>query len=377
VGCDSLAGSKGCGVGKLSSLLNCGGSEGWARSEFLMWFVQDRQSPALVATAPVGDPDFLDTTTVYGDPLESDLSVGFRGDYGIYVSDHVGVGGRFWIIDDSAEDYSRQGNGNDISLGRPYFNTLTNTNDVNIVAYNGLIDGLIFESAGTVEARNSLDMMGAEAYARVNLSSRSSSHLDFLGGYSYFQVDDTLQIQSSTIRIRSQLQPQNVGLTTQFRDSFETENRFNGGQVGFESVVKNGCWTARTLGKVHMGNMRQTISMFGDRTNTPAGGNPINANAGMYVGAGESGEHQRDEFTFVPELNFKLGYSFRKHVEFSVGYTFIYFDNVALAGNYVNNNINSLDLADTNPAPDPGRTFSFKDGSLWVQGIDLGVAVTY
>ncbi len=45
---------------------------------------------------------------------------------------------------------------------------------------------------------------------------------------------------------------------------------------------------------------------------------------------GQNGTFERDVFTFAPELNLKLGYRFRDHVTFNVGYSFIYWNNVAL-----------------------------------------------
>ena len=85
---------------------------------------------------------------------------------------------------------------------------------------------------------------------------------------------------------------------------------------------------------------------------------------------------ERDEFTFIPELNFKMGYRFRDHVELTAGYTFLMFGDVALAGENVDRLVDGTTL--NTPSPFPARPgFDFKDSSLWVQGVDLGLAITY
>ena len=117
--------------------------------------------------------------------------------------------------------------------------------------------------------------------------------------------------------------------------------------------------------------MEQTQTALGSRTDTLNG----NAAAGMLVGLGESGTFENDEFSFIPEWNLKLGYRFRNHVDFTVGYTFMYFDNVALVGDYINTNIDQGQFQA--PFVDNNRLFAFQDTGMWVQGIDLGVTVTY
>lgn len=91
---------------------------------------------------------------------------------------------------------------------------------------------------------------------------------------------------------------------------------------------------------------------------------------------GNQGTFERDEFTFVPEMNFKLGYRFRDHVEMTVGYTFVMFNDVALAGDNVDRVVDASFL--NSPGPFGTRpAFDFQDSSLWVQGLDLGLAITF
>ena len=363
-GCDSQCGG-GAKYGNFGDLFMCNSGSGWARGEILLWKVQDRDLPSLITTAPAGEfPDLLNPNaqTVFGGETDSDMSIGFRGDYGKYLTDDIGVGARFWIIDESSDDYARASDGSDISIGRPFFNTAIGQEFALLVAFAGVGAN---DFAGSVDAESSIDLLGAEAYGRFNFVSASCCQMDLIGGYSHFSIDDTLRITSTSINTNPA-----TGQTRVFNDLFETENRFHGGQIGVETVTTRGRWSARTLAKVHLGNMEQTARLTGSRTDTLNG----DSAAGMLIQLGESGEAQRDEFSFAPELNLKLAYRFRDHVDFSVGYSFIYWDSVALAGDLVNRNIDEAQFQ----IPFAENRVSFPtDSGLWVQGIDFGVGINY
>jgi hypothetical protein len=95
----------------------------------------------------------------------------------------------------------------------------------------------------------------------------------------------------------------------------------------------------------------------------------------MYVQNDLGEPHSRDLFTFAPEANFKLAYRFRPNVLLSVGYSFIYFDNVAMTGAVLDRTIDGTSLL---PGPSGDRpAFVFDDDSLWVHGIDLGAVIDF
>lgn len=373
-GCDMGCGMSGCDGGcdsgcgsskrrKIGSIFNRCDSDTWASAEFLMWFTQDREMPSLVGTSAANTLPTTDEPTfnsVFGDNIKGELSGGFRGDYGKWLTDNVGVGGRFWILAENQDSVFLQGDGSDQSIGRPFFNTNTNTEDSLLVSLNGVF-------TGAVAAESALDVLGAEAYGRFRFTCNNSCRLDFIGGYTHFNIDDTLRISSTTetnatARVRT------------YGDIFDVENRFNGGQLGFESTINRGRWTARSLTKVHLGNMNQRISIAGQASDqTPPAGAVITS--GGMLAQGNQGVFTRDTFAFAPEANFKLSYKFRPNVALSVGYSFIYWDNVALAGDVVDRVIDGTQFNTGAFASRPA--FDFNDSSLWVQGLDLGFAVNY
>ena len=364
-GCDSA----GCDSGGFGKMLNLCDKDGWVRAEGLFMFMSKRQSPPLISSSAPGTFPVLPGATVeFGDDLQGDLSGGFRGDVGCYLSEHLGLGGRVLWVSENGDDFSISGDqfdANSRSIGRPYF-FIPTTNpgiareDAEIVSQLGLF-------SGTAIAKYETDFVMAEAYARLTCCRNRSSRLEMIGGYTFAALDDLISVTSTTADLDAGTLP-----FTTFSSTFDTENRFNGGQIGFESVVNRGCWTARALTKVHLGNMRQTVNISG-YTEDGLAGNVISRQNSSILVAEDQGEEVRDEFTFIPELDFTLGYRFRDHVTFTVGYTFMYFDNVALAGEQINRYRDTTNLgANVTPVG-----FEIQDGNFWIQGVSLGASVDF
>ena len=348
--------------------------DSWLSTEFLLWHTQDRDSPALVATGPVpGFPVLPNAQVAFGDKLQGEFSGGFRLDTGKYVTENFGVGLRFWILANNNDSFFATASqdptrpGQLISMTRPFFNTTTGTEDALAISTNG---SLILSPAGAgtegkVWADSAVNMWAAEAYTRLRLKCNDNCQVDFLSGYSHLNLDDTLRISSDTLVI-----PNTVFLA---HDEFETRNQFDGGQLGFELSVTEGRLTFRSMTKVHRGNMNQQVSIEG--THFLGGlGDPIVYQDGGFLAQGNQGNYERNKFAFIPEANFKLEYCIRNNISLSMGYSFLYFDNVALAGSQIDRNINPTVIPGGGGGPFPANpSFTFNDSGMWVQGLDLGL----
>lgn len=385
-GCDSGCDS-GCAIRATLNLPKVFDCNTWATYEALLWFPQSRDLPILVASADAGQLPILspgggptnDVTALFGGDIDASLSAGFRADYGKWISKNVGIGGRFWWLGDNGESYSATGlNGADGSIGRPFF-------EINPLAPNGIGESALLiaytdadsQFVGDVSAESSLEMLAAEIYGRFRLGSSACHQLDFIGGYSHFRINDKLNISSSTTTVVSDPLDPPPGTVRTFNDMIEAENRFHGGQLGFELSASKGCWSVRSLTKVHLGNMQQRYNAAGSSTNGIIGNAPAQFdNVGMLVQGNNSGATPpRDVFAFAPEANFKLAYRFRPNVSLSVGYSFIYFDKVATVGSVIDRNIDGPLLGSGNSGTNPA--FVFDDDSLFVHGIDLGAVIDF
>lgn len=351
------------GYGSIGSAVD-GCNRKWLRAETLLWFPQVRNSPALVTANDGAGP----LTTRFGDGIDSGLAPGYRFDYGHYFGGgNVGVGARVWGLYDASEDFSASSDGS-FNLQRPFFNTSLGISDALIIANTG--GAPRFD--GSVDAESELRMVATEAYGRLMFGQAPNFHVDLIGGYSYFGIDDLLDIRSLTRRLTA---PGPVGEVTTFRDSFDTENRFHGGQVGFETMLRKGRWSMFSLTKVHLGNMTQRVRVNGSSTRTVPAVAPENFENGFLV-QGQQGNYEQDEFTFVPEVNVKLAYLLRRNVSLSVGYSFLYWNNVALAGDQIDTNLDPTLLL-TNDANPELADFDIRDSGFWIQGIDLGVTIDF
>lgn len=385
-GCDS-----GCCIRESLNLPKLFDCNTWATYEALLWFPQSRKLPVLVASAAPGQLPILSpnggpangVTALFGGDVDGGLSAGFRGDYGKWVGKNVGIGGRFWWLGDNTVSYSDSGiDGLERSVGRPFFET--NPAAPNGVGESSLLIGFTDVAAnvdftGDVSAESKLEMLAAELYGRFRLGSSSCHQLDFIGGYSHFRIDDSLSIQSITITEDAPpLEPAGPGSFRRFSDSFEAENRFNGGQIGFDLSASRGCWSVRSLTKVHLGNMDRKYTLNGDSSTSVNATPPVNfPGVGMLVNANNRGTTDLgDVFTFAPEANFKLAYRFRPNVSLSVGYSFIYFDRLALNGSAVDRANDGLLLGTGQTGAFPAAVMDMDD-SLWVHGIDLGAVIDF
>ena len=379
-------GSSDCGGGnscrshrRMSNLFDrCSGNT-WAQADLLLWFPKGLDAPTLITesnpgTLPIDDAAITPSArSVFGGQNPADLRVGVRTDAGVWLTDNVGVGGRFWGLAENDQTYAFSGNGDAVSVGRSFFNTDFAGEDSVPIALTGAAVGP--DLSGSIIGESSLDLWAAEAYARLRFGCSKSCQLDFIGGYSHFDIDNGLFLDSTTVIEGTGGAPLGgsaVGDSVRYIDRIETENTFDGGQLGFEMVMNRGRWMARSLTKVHLGNMNQSVSLSGATITTPVGGASTAEDGGVLTGSAPVNA-ERDVFAFAPEANFKLGYRFRPNVLLSVGYSFIYFDNVALAGSSLNRVVDGTTIGSGNHV----SGFNDDDSDLWVHGIDLGFVIDF
>lgn len=353
--------------GAISRAINTSDPTVWMKAELLLWFPQGRDLPPLgVASAQPGLPTALNHDLMFHEAFGNDLTPGFRGDIGRYFAGgRLGLGGRVWVLGDDDDSVSFGGDGSGHTLGIPFFNTNGGFEDAVLVGFD---DG-VTQVAGNANVDSSLSVVAAELYGRALLGKSRNHRLELIGGYSHFNISDDLYMSVN----RSDFPQGNV---ISFRDEFRTRNEFHGGQIGSEVSLKRGRWTANALTKVHLGNMSQRVAVNGSSTHNVIGAGPVSQfDEGLFARGSVQGVRNRDVFTFAPEMNLKLGYQFRQHVNFHVGYSFVYWSNVALAGDQIDRNIflDGNNLGNTGP----DRFVSMKDSGFWVQGIDLGAVIEF
>jgi Putative beta barrel porin-7 (BBP7) len=105
---------------------------------------------------------------------------------------------------------------------------------------------------------------------------------------------------------------------------------------------------------------------------TPGVGPVTNDPQGLLARQTNSGTYTRDAFTIIPEANFTLGYQINSWT-FSAGYSFMYWKDVAWAGDQIDTRVNLSNPLVGDPLPE----FRFRNTDYWLQGLSFGAEYTF
>lgn len=362
-----------CGSCTTGYMAGCGQRtqrNGWLSAETLLFFAADRSSPALVMVADDGvNP--LQGDVAFGETLSSGVIPGYRVSTGFYIDpcQRLGVGARVFGTYDLNNDYSIASGDGTTSIGVPFFNPNLVPNpgqDAFIVAGN-LPNGDPI-STGSLEASESLSMVGAEGSGYILLSRGCSHRFDLVAGYTFNQLRNSI---NQSFQSTNLLNGDGIvdGTVFAYNDRFSTHNRFNGAHLGVLSSVVRNCVSLSTLAKVSFGGMRNSTTIAGSSTTTVPNQAPVTGD-GFFARSSNIGTITNDQFAFLPELGIKMGYAFRPNLEFTVGYTLLMWSSVALAGEQIDP---VVDLTGNSNRPAPGNRTS----AFWMQSIDLGLNWTF
>lgn len=352
--------------------------------EYLQWWDKARSIPPLVTTdafnrpinsgPPSFTPDAL-TNPAAGISPTSRLLFG-GGDIGGSLQAGARLTGGLWLDDDRSRAIGVKAYGNEgfslkrniasdgtQPLGLSFFNTepTVMAEDAEIIAHSNF--GI--NRNGDIAITSQNEFVGGEVFFRSLLDSDCNYRLDAVTTYQFARLNDDLLM-------RATINDANLGNTFTFTDLFDVSNTYNAGGLGALAEIYKGNFTLSMLGKISLGNMRQEVTIAG--TNT-GGLGPI---GGFYTQPTNIGVYSRDVTVWSPEANFKLAYAVTCDLSISVGYTFIYWNKMALAGDQLDRNINATQLsggglvgASATPA------FTFHDTDYWVQTLDIGVNWRY
>jgi hypothetical protein len=216
-------------------------------------------------------------------------------------------------------------------------------------------------------------LQGAEANALFNTRCDANICTNLILGFRYLQLDENLALTNSLEGIN-----QLKGLGFVFEDNFDTHNRFYGGQVGLATKLRNGRWFLDASGKLALGQMNQSVDVFGHSSLTVPG--LSKTGDGLFALGTNSGEHSRNMLAFVPEMTLNLGVNVTSRISAFVGYNLIYVSNVLRPGDQIDRSLNltQSNVIGLGTLIGPARPTTLFNGSdFWAQGINLGFQVRY
>ena len=198
-------------------------------------------------------------------------------------------------------------------------------------------------------------------------------------GYRFLNLKEELSVTENILVVgtspRVQL-PDPVGTVITVRDSFETENWFNGGQIGLTYERRRGDWSFDVRGSVAFGVTHQELKIDGVQTRTRPGQLPATFRGGLLAAGPNLGTFTRDQFSVVPEFTFNVGYWLRPNLRAYVGYNFLYWPNVIRPGDQIDRVVDLTFVPNAPAVPPSGQLRPqplFSQSDLWVTGVQFGV----
>ena len=353
----------------------------------LLYFVKAQPSPgALITTSAPGANGFIgqpSTQVLYG-----------NGDLGMGLFSGFDLSGTLWKDPDRRIGFhlggtllEQKSNGfNNFSdttgsplLARPFTNALTGLPDSLLVSFPNALAGGVIASATT-------KLYGADGGFMWNLYRSCPGNctlytLNWYTGFKYLELNEKLDVTQTSILINGFQAPFNQQLfatpaAITVRDSIQGLNSFYGGQVGLSADIRYGRVFIGLEGKLGMGVMHQRLDIEGVSTvRDPNSGANASVRGGLLANANNSGRFLNDEFSLLPEASATIGYNWTSWFTTTVGYGFMYMNNVIRPGDQVNSTVNSS-LVPAHPgfgggvAAVPNRAFTQSD--FWAQGVQIG-----
>jgi hypothetical protein len=353
----------------------------WLSADYLLWWIKDGHVPPLVTTSPASSGGILTnagTVTLFGPDSSINGPVNSGGQFtaGCWFNEErtLGLEAGYFFLGSRGRNFAASGTGDPgtPTLARPFFNANTGMEDAEIVAAPGI-------AAGQVTVNTSSRLQGAQANALCNLCCGCGYRIDLLTGFRYLGLNEGVGVTEDITVLPTGPLP--GGTQFHVNDGFATSNRFYGGQVGARGEVDFGRLFANFTGLVALGSSQEIVDITGSTRITTAAGAVTTANGGLLALPTNIGHYGHTRFGVVPTGSLNLGYRVTDHLRASVGYTFLYWSNVARPGDQIDRVVNPVALPTSmgaGGASGPARpSFLLRDTDFWAQGVSFGLEFRY
>ncbi|MEL6108354.1 MAG: BBP7 family outer membrane beta-barrel protein [Planctomycetota bacterium] len=366
--CDAIA----CGCDR-GSLGIC--SDRWFGSvELLLMYREGDRLPPLVSTGPDADSDTageigqVGTQIVIGNQrILDDMTAGGRLNLGLWLDDYMdrSLVARAWFAGEETFGFFANQDSQPV-LVRPFFNVTdgqTPAQDTQIIAFPNLADGELSLSAES-------DFYGGDLSIRQLWCKYYGATVDLLYGYQYLGLDESLSIATRSTSLDDSFAP--VGSTISVSDSFDVQNDFHGGQIGFATHYREGCWSFSSLVKVGFGTLRRKAMLAGSTLTSIDGNNAVDPQ-GLLVRSTNSGTFEDDTFSWAPELDFTIGWQRYQNFDVTFGYHIVAVTDALQVSGVIDPGL-EVNLANTGVAL-PGPNFRYS--TYHAHGLHFGLSYIY
>ncbi len=370
----------GVGGGEMPLPGNCVPQMFWFRADYLVWWLRKEQTPPIIQSLPdslalTSDLPPGSATTLFpgNNQLRYNGLSGLRLDAGLWLTaDHqfgIDVGGFAIQNRTLSAAYASDANGSPI-LARFY----TNANTGALTSLKFSIPDPATGYSGALSASAAVsNIYSGDANIVWNGFRVFSDNTDWLLGARYFGMRERLDV-NGTANFRD-------GSGLSVRDHFAVSNQFYGAQIG---------WRARLCGwygfsvdgifKFALGSNREQVNISGSNTFTSPTGVTNTQAGGLYAQDSNSGTHTKDKIAVLPDLTANLNYNITQRCAAYVGWNFLYVNHLVRVGSTIDSNVNDSNIryvAAPTPGNAAGPVFTFKQESVWLQGINIGLRYEY
>jgi hypothetical protein len=356
----------------------------WVHVDYLALWVQANHLPPLVKTSLDGTPRseagvLPNATILFGNNyVDGGARNGGRVTLGYWLDDDEinGIQASWFTVGQptGAANFFVNSTGSPI-LARPF--TSGGVPNAQLAAYPGVVMGEP-GTIGTLGVRSTSNMdFAGIAFSHV-YDRDGGAQMSWIAGYRHLEFRENLSIVENTIST----DPANPNFTpgTQLNlvDQFQTDNDFEGGQLGTEFNWCRNRWTFDASARLGLGNVHEHVNINGSTAVLDPSGN-VSQLPGFLAQPSNDGIYNRNVFAFLPELELNLHYQLTDQIDLTIGYTALFLTRVARAADQIDTNVSNTELPTANPPSGIGNgpTEVLRDTSLWAQGISGGIELRF
>jgi hypothetical protein len=377
----------------------------WLSADYLLWWVRRSPLPApLVTTGPFNPNTFVPGVTPTPGALTSpgtvvlfggqDLSLGtfsglrLQGGLDLTGDGALAVeGGGFWL-ERRAHFFTVSSNAEAVPfLSIPVIDATSGTETTVAVAFANDAANTFGGLQGSIAAATTTRLWGSDVNLSMAVVRREGFQVTGLVGFRYLSLDESLGLNEAFTPIGQPLNPGflggpvGLGQSVAVADRFVTHNQFYGGQFGARLDYAGELLSVGLTTKVALGGTSQRIDVGGSSALFAPGQAPVVVPGGVLALPSNSGRHDHTAFSVVPEVGLNLGIRLAPWARATVGYTFLYWTDVARPGEQIDRTVDRATVPTVQqfvpgavgirPAPLRQQT------DFWAQGINFGIELRY
>jgi hypothetical protein len=340
----------------------------YARAEYLLWWTNGYHLPILVTTGPATQPEDVrgalgvpGTVPLYGG---NSTNIGpqsggrFSGMYSLDPCGNCGIEGNYFFLGRKNDNFAADSSQYPV-LARPFFNVNTGMNDRELTATPGTQPGDLFKLRGSVKVNNFSDLQGAELNLRNLICCDCRYAVYGFAGFRWLDLHEALSITENVVSVAAVpgftiFTPGNQIIVN---DTFNTRNRFYGGQLGVDGEYRTGRWFIGGRAQIALGVTNETVDISGFQSVTTLAGQRQTFTGGLLALPSNIGQSTVNRFSAVPQVGLKIGYNVTENLRIFAGYEFLYWSNVLRPGDQVDTTLNVSQIPNFNTTP-PNPAFA-------------------